>query len=36
MRRRLTIGLIILLILMGLAGLGIHALVRWNWGALSP
>ncbi len=32
MRRRLTISLIILLILMGLAGIGIQALMRWNWG----
>jgi autotransporter translocation and assembly factor TamB len=32
MRRRLIIGLLTLLIFIGLAGLGLHALVRWNWG----
>ncbi len=32
MRRRLTIVLLILLIFRGLAGLGLQALIRWNWG----
>ena len=32
MRRRLTIVLLILLIFVGLAGLGLQALMRWNWG----
>ena len=32
MRRWLTIVLLILLIFVGLAGLGLYALMRWNWG----
>ncbi len=32
MRRRHTIVLLILLIFLGLAGLGLHGLIRWNWG----
>ena len=32
MQRRLTIILFVALIFVGLAGLGLPALMRWNWG----
>ena len=32
MRRRLTIIVLVILTLAGLAGLGLPALMRWNWG----